>query len=487
MKNRITALFILAAMLSSVASCSDTASGTNNDDTTSNQDTTVSYDDSEFVYEYPSMDLNEKEITILNGSISWGGFIYQLDYESYTGETLDDAIYNRNRKIENEFNCRLTIVEEDIHSTNSVLQKIIMSQEDVYQAAFVKGSGLANLVSEGYLQDLSDIASIDLDGVWWNKAINDDAKFGSSDSLYFASSDISLVSLQGTVAVYFNEDKIKNFGMDTPYQLVKDGKWTLDELAVYMKAGANLNGDSTYIWDSTANAEYGLVTWTTGVSAFVTGCNESYIDKDSNNEPYLGCNDNRFFDVLQKLAGMFGNEGEFLLTSGAGVDHYETIFSNNRALMLVAELKAATKYREIDINFGIVPMPKYDENQENYYSYRWQDSYMLCIPVTNLDAEETGAVMDAMAYISYESVLPIFYENTLSQKALRNENSIEMLGIIRDSATFNMGRVYGWTEQLSLDLEAVLKTGSTEIASVIEASRGTIEGKIEATMDVMNN
>ena len=74
----------------------------------------------------------------------------------------------------------------------------------------------------------------------------------------------------------------------------------------------------------------------------------------------------------------------------------------------------------------------------------------------------------------------------MSQKQLRNDESIEMLGLIRDSRSFNVGRVYGWTEQLSLDVEAALKSGSTDIASLIESNRSKIEAKISETMEIMN-
>ena len=325
------------------------------------------------------------------------------------------------------------------------------------------------------------------------------------------------IDMSGGLSNMSNENKLADLGLDTPYQLVRDEKWTLDALSEYMKAGANLNGGSTFAWNSSAAAEYGLATWTTGVSAFITGCGESFIDRNESGEPILGCRDDRFFGVLQKLAGMCAKEGEFLLTSGSGVDHYETIFANRRALMLVAELKASSKYRDIDFTFGIVPMPKYDESQESYYRYRWQDTPMLCIPVTNSDPASTGVIMDAMAYISYDSVLPVFYENTMAQKQLRdklnkwsfhakkawiyglfcvkttlnqrflrNDESIEMLSIIRDSRSFNTGRVYGWTEQLSLEVEAALKEGRTDLASLIEGKSSQIEQKIKETMEVIN-
>ena len=480
---RITSIIILMAIAAALASC-----GTNGarEETTTSSDNNTSDTVADDAYTYPDIDLGGDEFTILTGNISWGGFMSRLDFDSLEGETLNDTVYERNRAVEEKFDLKLEFTETDIYNTGTKLQQAVMAQDDVYKAAFVTGTKLANLIGQEYLYDLTRIDSFQLDEAWWDSSVNQESRLGKNGKQYFASSDISLVGFQGSVAVFFNEDKIDDIGMDLPYQLVRDGKWTLDELSKYMRAGANLNGDTSFAWNSSGSAEFGLVTWTTGVSAFIAGCDESFIDRDEKNEPILGCRDDRFFDVVQKLAGMFAKEGEFLLTSGSGVDHYETIFSNRRALTLVAELKAASMYRDVDFTFGIVPMPKYDEAQEDYHTYRWQDVMMLCVPVTNTDPSSTGAVMDAMAYISYKEVLPVFYENTMSQKQLRNNESIEMLAIIRDSRIFNAGRVFGWTEQLSLDTEAALKQGKTDIASLIDSRRPQIEQKIKETMEIMN-
>lgn len=47
--------------------------------------------------------------------------------------------------------------------------------------------------------------------------------------LYFAVSDLSLTAFDLTWCLMFNETKMEELNMDKPYDLVRSGKWTLDE------------------------------------------------------------------------------------------------------------------------------------------------------------------------------------------------------------------------------------------------------------------
>ena len=135
--------------------------------------------------------------------------------------------------------------------------------------------------------------------------------------------------------------------------------------------------------------------------------------------------------------------------NGSGNSHYEMIFKNGRSLFTIAEIKASSKYRDMEDTFGIVPIPKYDEEQEQYYSHRTHICLVMSVPVTNQRPEDTGKIMDTFSYLSYTDILPIFYNEKVAQKGLRNEESIEMLGIIAETRSFDIGEAYAWTEELS--------------------------------------
>lgn len=54
-------------------------------------------------------------------------------------------------------------------------------------------------------------------------------KLGKGRVLYFAVSDLSLTAFDLTWCLMFNEMKMEELNMDKPYDLVRNGKWTLDK------------------------------------------------------------------------------------------------------------------------------------------------------------------------------------------------------------------------------------------------------------------
>jgi hypothetical protein len=155
---------------------------------------------------------------------------------------------------------------------------------------------------------------------------------------------------------------------------------------------------------------------------------------------------------------------------------------------MAAEIKVADTMRESEMTFGIVPMPKYDLAQANYHTMVSRESPVTIIPVTNADPAKAGIIMDAMAYLSHRDVTPAFYDIAVSQKRLRNEESIEMLRIIRDSKFFNTGLAYGFINgrQLYGEISVSVAGGDGAIQSIIDKYRDLVNSRIEEFASMMN-
>ena len=206
--------------------------------------------------------------------------------------------------------------------------------------------------------------------------------------------------------------------------------------------------------------------------------------------PQLNIGGQRLINVIQRMEDMLRVPGEYLHANNA-VDtgfNYQAIFMNNRALMMIGLLQAADMFRAIEIDFGVLPMPKYDEGQRDYYSFLGPAMPLTVVPTSSHDPEFAGAVMDAMAYMSYKDVTPIFFDMTVSHKQLRNDDSIEMLQIIRNNSAFDIGYAYGWTANFQEEIRSSIGTGGTlGIASHIERNIGTMQARIEQTIDLFES
>ena len=439
----------------------------------------------EETYQMPALDLGGGTFTILNSITNWG-FYTTFDLEEQTGDTLDDAVFNRNRKVEEMFNVKLLGVDEDIGSAANELRKTVNAGEDVYQSALIALSNISPLIQEQMLMDMRACDTVQFDREWWDQEILTVYNLGGKDVVWFAASELSLTGLECTVVPFFNERILNNLDLESPYDLVRDGTWTFDKLGEYAKAGANLNGaDSFDKYDANGPAQYGIVSYSTFPHAMVIAAGEDYIRLDNTGMPYLAIENERFFNVAEKIASLTATSGEFNNFNNGDI-HYELIFRDGRALMTIAQVKATTKFRSMEDEFGILPMPKYDESQENYRCMRTGTSCVVCLPVTVSDMEASGAVVDALSYYSYTDILPAYYDVTLTQKGLRNEDSIEMMNIIRDSRVPEIGSTFGWTSSISTQIETQLMNGKSDLASKIASAKTKVESLVAKTMEILN-
>ncbi|MCI8387463.1 MAG: extracellular solute-binding protein [Clostridiales bacterium] len=477
---RMTAVILCALLCAGSVSCGDTQKPKDSDADMSNNVESVAGSNE---YVYPTFDLGEDTFTILNTSQNYSFYSY-IDFESETGDTLDDIIYKRNRTVEEKFNFKMEVVEFELDEAANKLQTAVLSNDDVYDLAFIRDQYMSTAISEGYLQNLDDIPEIQLDCEWWDGKATDESRIGKSKKALFALTDVSLTDFEGTYVTFFNQDMFENLKLDLPYQLVLDGKWTFDRMKEFMAAGANLNGDDNWTLTENGKSVYGLVSFERIEPALLSGGGISFVYSNNEGYPEIGTSGDKFYTYFNMIKDSLNTEGEYLhANTGTSNDwgHYERVFKMGRALMMSAQLKAANNYRDMEYTYGVLPMPKYDENQAEYRNLRTFPC-MMCVPVTNQRPHETGAIIDAMSYITYSEIMPYFYEGRMSHKMLRTDESIEMFEIIRETRCLEFGMAYGWVMPIWKEVHNVVITNDS-IASTLASTLTSIEASIDKVME----
>ena len=492
----ITLMFVCVI----IAACGDGNSSKNNDNTDSANsgrqndennggDPAVSRGGE---YDYPNIDGKGKELLVLNSVNEWG-FYCNMDFEEEPGELLETAIYNRNRFIEEKFNINLKIQEIDMWVIYADFRTRIYSGMDVFDIAYMPGSVwdrskqqvIGGLATEGLLADLTKINSINLEGNWWNQTARAESLINGK--LFFAANDIHIMTLQTMSCVYFNKEMITNLGLELPYGMVRNGTWTFDKLIEYQKAGTNLNGADSFSYKVSNPSIYGIAASETSAPALLMGAKEKFVVMDANGHPQLAVGGDRWMSVIDKMNEMLaGPKGLYIQGNNPGFEEDCTqIFKNGKAIIMLGELRQATEsLRAMDTDFGIVPMPKYDEKQNGYYNLRFHLLPLAIIPFNSENPEFAGAVLDAWSYKSYKDVTPVLFDMSVSHKGLRDDDSIEMLQIVRDYGSFCVGMIYGWTTDLFTGIQNSLGMGkSFNAASQIEKLRNKMQENIDKTME----
>jgi hypothetical protein len=141
---------------------------------------------------------------------------------------------------------------------------------------------------------------------------------------------------------------------------------------------------------------------------------------------------------------------------GADMSGYEdmfqyarSIFTTDHCLFLTGSpnLLGEDAFRNMESDYGIVPMPKYDESQAEYVSTVTNMASVFAIPSTVRNDigsnERTGMILEYMAYKSNELVLPKYYDTLLKGQRLNSEDDQVMLDIVRENIHYVFAAMMG--------------------------------------------
>ena len=157
------------------------------------------------------------------------------------------------------------------------------------------------------------------------------------------------------------------------------------------------------------------------------------------------------------------------------------MFKSDKLFMNFNWLFYALDLRDMETDFGILPMPKFDEAQEKYYSQLsegWED--MTAVPAGVSDPDMVGHVLNAMGYYSDLYIYPELINRAVSTKSMRDEDSARMIGIINDGMTFDLWFIYKWGNLMNA-VTGTLTAGSNNFASAYASLEAKTNEEIAAT------
>lgn len=407
-------------------------------------------------YNYGSLDCNKEDFTFLQcDEDTWGMKTALVPAADDTGDEVTDAVYSRNTKLESLYNVTFKCIYRDIYETADYVRTQCYGGVEGVDAAFVTGKYISSLIGEALLNDISEYQDIQIYESWWGQKIRDDSQFGGSATLYYAQSDISLTAFDLTWCIAVDLDRIESLNMENPYTLVENNEWTTEKLFAMAKDGMMPNPDDSYTYNEDTSCIFGLITYNNFALAALNGSGCFLTQKDDLGMPTFTGEGERFGDVVEKFAIAFSTPGYMKHANDEGF-HYEEIFAKKRALFAGIEVKATQKFRSTGMHYGIVPIPMYDTNQTTYYSSVTYEAPLLVIPKTDAHKDRTGRILDTMAYLSYKDLLPVYYTNNLSYKAIGTIEGSKMLDIIRDTRCFETSLFYGWTNDFYIEIRGIM-------------------------------
>ncbi|MBE6611940.1 MAG: hypothetical protein E7632_05570 [Ruminococcaceae bacterium] len=436
-------------------------------------------------YAYPDVNYGGYTFRILNYDTIWACKM-AVDITEQNGDVLDDTIYARNRSVEEKLNFKIEeirLAAPDWSKTGMIIDTMrqsVMADDDDYDVGYLPLSFGSSILTEGYLVDLKTMPELSLSEAWWDPVLNNTLTINGK--LYAATSSFHLMGLDLTWVLLFNKRMMDDLSMDYPYELVRGGEWTLDKMNEYVSAMAMLNGDDSFAFNADGSCVYGIAGHNNAPYVMMIAAQNSFITAGDDGLPAVAEIGDRLYSTVDKInAVMNVADGNCLYSKGssdADAGFYTRLFKDGRAAFLTTELKGALKMRDMTDDYGILPMPKYDAAQKNYITFASENICRLTVPITNSDLSRTGVILDALSYESSQTVMPVYYDQMLSQKGLRDEDSIEMLNLIYDNRMTEIGQIFGITGTLISALNNMVAAGNNTAASTVASNQETIKAKL---------
>lgn len=404
---------------------------------------------------------------------------FKLDMES-DGDVLNDAGYKRNLAVSELFDVDFETIEYP--DPVKILKTGVMAGDDICEFIFPHATlGVASMVTERLLYDWNLLSYVDMTMPWWNNTMSSALSLG--DRLFYGSGDIVL-TWQGMDSILFNKSYLSMKEIDTDlYELAFSGKWTMDRLSSVIKnITEDLDGDGKF-----TNADrYGYLDQSEGGGAYMYSSDIKIAKQDENGYPYIAMNSERTVDLVQKFYDLVYSGDVFLdayYSASYPTSTYRAMLLEGRSFMTSLDIGSLHPYlREIEFDFGILPFPKFDENQENYRVFC--GAGLIGVPSNIKDPERTSAIAEAMAYQSYKLLRPAFFDIVLENKAVRDENSYKILQMMQENKVFDFGFNFD-TSGLGYGMitNVVIGKKSTDFVSYYTKNENRLKQSLQKVID----
>lgn len=372
-----------------------------------------------------------------------------------SGEIVMDAVLKRNRKIEEMLNLNIEYTKTDkTHDeVTNFIRTMVLAGVDEYDLYINDLLSLPVIVGEGLAADAMKGEYFDFSQPWWWTDFMENVT-PNIYKQYYLIGDYFMDMLRQTHIILVNTDLFSELHGDPNdlYKTVFEGNWTYDVMINYIKDSyRDLSGSGK---PDKEKDLFGLSTHGTGGSVIphCTTTDVSFISRDSEGYPYFDVNMERASYFLNKLNELFYSTGTVRFDN---YPDWMTKFVNGEALFVnFVRIGHLENIRDMENNYGVLVYPKLDTLQKNYKSIPHDTAECGIIPITCEKLNSLGAYLEAVSEETYKSVTPVYFETALKVKYARDDQTPQMLDIIKNSITSEFtcfsGEIMGTNATLSM-------------------------------------
>ncbi|MBQ4575242.1 MAG: hypothetical protein IJA85_08575 [Clostridia bacterium] len=382
--------------------------------------------------------------------------------EEEVGEPVNDALVRMHRSVDERFNAAMKIYNSELgdHDQVNEIKKLVTSGDGTYNLAAGHDVLLSVLTLENYFVNIYNLPYQNFNQPWWSGV--DDLTF--MGQCYLITSDMSYQGIKGAKVLFINKDIMEDYGIEMPYQQVFDGKWTLDSLiAISKDIYEDLNGNN----EADEEDLYGLLT-EPEMYGYLDSFDLDTLVRDGDTL-HVNFDLNKFNNIVTKMY-QYLCESKGAKTTGVGNDFGMEEFMNRKTMIFHENVGVAVNHLRFveNLDYGILPMPKWDEKQETYKTAGTFYPFVIPSSLDESEYENTSLLLEAYSAESYKQVLPAYFEIALKQKYTTDNESMRVLDIVKEAQFVSFAYAYEYGQGFNICMNNIFNTGGPNGASYYE-------------------
>ena len=490
MKKILSALMVLVLLAGCLASCNST-------DTENSNDTSATVK-GEYVANVPEKDYGGESIVFLTAGVN-EVTNSEIVYNEYTDDREDkmaavvnDALKERENLVFEQIGVKITehFIYDGKRYNGAMIDYIrddLALGSKSYHVAAPCLYDCATLAAEGILVNLlSDVPYLDMSQPWWDQSFNEEMTLAGS--LYFTVGDIGLCNKDATPCIAFNKDLIEELSLESPYDLVDSGEWTIDkiiEMSRTVKLDLNEDGKIDYQDRFGYGGQYDDMWY------MFYGSGERTASIGADGWPEITVYRDRSVDVIENILELMQDKDYYVCANDYfGIAKWPSelvtnAFVEGRSLFNLSAAATTESYRDMEDEFGLVPIPKYDKDQDRYYSMinPWT-SNAFCVPINHSEKtyEMIGITLEVMGAVSKNTLAVAYYDVALKYQKTRDDDTVRMLDLIFSTRGCDIGMIYKWGGMDTM-LQDLVSDPKGSFTSTYESIKDKAQADLEKTIE----
>ena len=494
LKKLLCALLASMMLVGTLASCGTTEE-TVDETVGQTQAGTIEEVETRETLDIPDTRFENTELCFLTRDESeWSTVEIFAENQTSESDNISNAVFERNDRILQNYGVTIVELKKELGQHLSSLTNEIAGGNGDFQAIITNTSSSASFASSGYLWDLNDAAVeyMDFTKPWWDNNMAEGMSI--NEKLYFATGDLLTSDNDATFIIMFNKQLAKDCKLPDLYSLVENNEWTMEQFYEFEQLAVQDNGGTAgkldYDTDVCGFAYTVDVPYCMLFGGGVTMCT-----KDEDDLPV--------YELDVELAQNIADVGKLIFSkdfsidlnavvNAGGITMYDAgvkTFGENHALFMGEVMQCVTRMRVADVDFGILPYPKYNKAQSDYCSMMHLTASCVSIPKSVSESQVTmvSSMIEAMAYHSVDTLTVQYYEINLKTKGAKDEQSGPMMDKILSNRACDLAYYYQWGgNAFGTMASCLLPTSKMAIASQNKRFKGSIEKNIKTLLENMD-